>query len=426
MAPVPRPRRSDPTTRVALQWRYMRALICAAILLSATVHGLAQMAPRPARVIAIGDIHGAYDEFVTILQRAGLINERLAWSGGRATLVQTGDYTDRGTDVRKVLDLLMRLEREASAAGGQVLSLLGNHEVMNLIGDWRDVTPEICATFATPKSEARREEAYRDYTRLRSNSTTPPAPLALTREEWMVAHPPGCLEYREAMSPSGVYGRWLRNKAIAARVSDTLFMHAGLNPSRAVPRALAEINDRARDEIRRLDAHRQRLTSRRLVPATATLSDILEVSATELRVASLALAAAKAEGGPPPQLDLPVLREANDLMEVRTWSVVDPEGPLWFRGYAQWQDPQAAPTVFGFLDAMKLARIVVAHTVTPSRKITTRFDGRVVLIDTGMLTSTYSGAPAALELTGGALKAIYQNEEVELSATRATPVPAAR
>ena len=76
-----------------------------------------------------------------------------------------------GTDVRKVLDLLMRLEREAKASGGQLVTLLGNHEVMNLIGDWRDVTPEICATFATPKSEARREQVYQDYTRLTAGTT---------------------------------------------------------------------------------------------------------------------------------------------------------------------------------------------------------------------------------------------------------------
>jgi len=31
----------------------------------------------------------------------------------------------------------------------------------------------------------------------------------------MTAHPPGCLEYREAVGPSGVYGKWLRDKDIA-------------------------------------------------------------------------------------------------------------------------------------------------------------------------------------------------------------------
>jgi hypothetical protein len=403
----------------------MRVLAVIALVLIAAVHGAAQGPAGAGRLIAIGDIHGAYDEFVTILQRAGLINEKLAWSGGRATLVQTGDYTDRGTDVRKVMDLLMRLEREAKSAGGQVITLLGNHEVMNLIGDWRDVTPEICATFATPKSEAKRQETYRQYTRLTPRDAPPPPVYSQAPEAWMAAHAPGCLEYREAMGPNGVYGRWLRDKAVAAQIDGVLFMHAGIHPARP-PKAIPEVSERARAEIRRLDAFRQRLSSRKLAMPSFSLQEILDVSVAELRHASAAIAAAKAEGQPPPELDVPTIREAQDLMEVAKWSVIDPDGPLWFRGYAQWPELEYSTQVFGFLDAMKLRRIVVAHTVTPTRQITPRFDGRVVLIDTGMLTRAYKGTPAALELTGGALKAIYPSGEATLNATPAKPGPSGR
>lgn len=401
----------------------MRVLIVVALLLGAAIHGAAQNSAA-ARVVAIGDIHGAYDEFVAILKRSGLIDEKLAWSGGRTTFVQTGDFTDRGTDVRKVMDLLMRLEREAKSSGGQVVTLLGNHEVMNLIGDWRDVTPEICATFATPKSEAKREDAYKQYTRLTASETPPPPIYRQSPEEWMLAHPPGCLEYREAMSPSGTYGRWLREKSILAQVGDSLFMHAGLSPARPAPKSIPEVATAARNEIRRLDTFRQRLAGRRLAQATFTLQQVLEVAAAELRHAGALLAAAKAEGQPPPELDLPTLREAQDLMEVAKWSVIDPEGPLWFRGYAQWDETTSAPKVLGFLDLLKLTRIVVGHTVTPTRKVTPRFGGRVVVIDTGMLNRVYEGNPAALDIAGSALKAIYLNEEVVLTATPATPVPA--
>ena len=44
-------------------------------------------------------------------------------------------------------------EEEAKSAGGQLVILLGDHEVMNLIGDWRDATPEICAAFANPPAD---------------------------------------------------------------------------------------------------------------------------------------------------------------------------------------------------------------------------------------------------------------------------------
>src|SRR6185503_17897911 len=58
------------------------------------------------RVVAIGDIHGAYDGFVSILRETGLLDNRDRWIGGKAILVQTGDVVDRGADSRKVLDLL--------------------------------------------------------------------------------------------------------------------------------------------------------------------------------------------------------------------------------------------------------------------------------------------------------------------------------
>jgi Calcineurin-like phosphoesterase len=76
------------------------------------------------RIVAVGDVHGAYDRFVEILQTAGLVDNRQRWSGGRAHLVQLGDALDRGPDSRKVLDFLRRLEGEAAAAGGAVHALL--------------------------------------------------------------------------------------------------------------------------------------------------------------------------------------------------------------------------------------------------------------------------------------------------------------
>jgi hypothetical protein len=95
--------------------------------------------PPPSRVVAVGDVHGAYEEFTAILQTVGLIDGRRAWTGGTATLVQTGDVVDRGPKQRECLDLLMDLQRQAPRAGGTVIPLVGNHEVLNVIGDERVV-----------------------------------------------------------------------------------------------------------------------------------------------------------------------------------------------------------------------------------------------------------------------------------------------
>ena len=72
------------------------------------------------RVVAVGDVHGAYAQFAAILRAAVLIDGRDRWIGGRAILVQTGDVLDRGSDSRRALDLLRRLEREAAQARGRV------------------------------------------------------------------------------------------------------------------------------------------------------------------------------------------------------------------------------------------------------------------------------------------------------------------
>ena len=77
------------------------------------VEGPVAAASRSRRIVAVGDIHGAFDELTSILQEAGLIDEELRWSGGDAIFVQTGDFTDRGPNVRQCIDLLMRLQQEA-------------------------------------------------------------------------------------------------------------------------------------------------------------------------------------------------------------------------------------------------------------------------------------------------------------------------
>ena len=72
------------------------------------------------KIIAIGDLHGDYDNFVEILKGVKLVDESLHWIGGEIHLVQTGDILDRGPDARKIFDLIMALEKEADKAGGMV------------------------------------------------------------------------------------------------------------------------------------------------------------------------------------------------------------------------------------------------------------------------------------------------------------------
>ncbi len=118
------------------------------------------------RVVAVADLHGDYDRFVFILAhpQVGLIDDDLRWTGGKTHLVQLGDVVDRGPRAKEILDLLMRLEKEAAAAGGMVHMLLGNHEEMNITGIALDypgyVTVEQFVSFLPGDFRRERESEY--------------------------------------------------------------------------------------------------------------------------------------------------------------------------------------------------------------------------------------------------------------------------
>lgn len=78
----------------------------------------------------IGDVHGHLVRLTELLFDARLIDERQRWSGGTSRLWFMGDFFDRGPDGIGAVDLVMRLQRQAADAGGEVRALLGNHEVL--------------------------------------------------------------------------------------------------------------------------------------------------------------------------------------------------------------------------------------------------------------------------------------------------------
>lgn len=198
------------------------------------------------RIVAVGDVHGGFDEFVSILRAAGVVDRGHRWSGARTHLVQTGDLLDRGAGSRKVMDLVMRLEREARAAGGRVHALIGNHEVMNLTGDLRYTSAAEYAAFAAPRSPEFRERAYRAVADpARKDDPT-------YREQWEREHPLGWVEHREAFGPRGRYGQWIREHNTVVRINDYLFLHGGIGPPLSST-SVRDLNERLRAEIHRAD-----------------------------------------------------------------------------------------------------------------------------------------------------------------------------
>ena len=355
------------------------------------------------RVVAVGDIHGDLDALVSILQEAGIIDDQRRWSGGNATLVQTGDILDRGEKDRQVMDLLMELEKQAARSRGRVVALLGNHEMMNIMGDLRYVAPEVYSSFADGKSEPRRRKAYQNHVKLlRDRGKALGIPAEITsdfEQQWMEEHPPGFLEYREALNPKGKYGSWLRKRPAIVHIEDTLFLHGGIHPNLSSLK-VKEINQRIQDEIQAFDTHTQQMVQKKLILPFFTLNEIVSSAQAEVE-------RRESEGGEQDQ-------QLKEFLSFGSWLSTHPDGPLWFRGFAQWSEEEGAQQLPQLLKAYKVKRFVVGHTPQLPARIQMRFQGKIFLIDTGMLSSYYQGGGAsALEIQDGKLTAIYLERRAE-------------
>jgi calcineurin-like phosphoesterase family protein len=372
------------------RWR-LAGLACASLLAMA----MFAAAPLP-RIVAIGDVHGAADQFASILQRAGLIDAGRKWTGGNAILVQTGDLLDRGQGARAVLDLMMALEPQASSAGGRVQALLGNHEVMNLIGETRDVAPELYQQFAGSESDARREQAYQAASKLSGDKP-------LDKTEWLAAHPLGYVEYREALSAAGTYGKWLRSKPIIAEIGDTVFMHGGINLE-FTSESLDNINKRVRRELNEFDDGFRWLQQHDLALPFYTLSEVVHVVAGELTRLE-----AKRKRDSLSDDDVAEARALVPILNIDSSALLNANGPLWFRGLSTWTEQEGKERMPALLKKYKVKRFVTAHTPQPSGQITARFGNTLFLIDTGMLDGKFypGGRPSALEIVGDKATPIY-------------------
>jgi len=307
------------------------------------------------RIVAVGDLHGDYQAWLQIARAAGLIDQNGHWSGGKTVLVQLGDVTDREPDSLKIIRSLQQLQQEAPRAGGNVVVVLGNHEAMNLLGDYRYTTPGEYAAFVDDRSVARRERVYmanRTQLEAAARAINPKALPSEVREQWLARTPLGWVEHRLAWSPSGELGKWAARNPAVVRIGDILFVHGGLS---------AEYSKLPVDEINRR------------------------------------VAAAMASGEDDPKSILN-----------------DPLGPLWYRGLVG-RDPDAeaaraaAPRPSpGFSDELNTVlgnygakRMVIGHTPSLAG-IAITHGGQLVRIDTGI--SRYYGGPLSwVEIIGEAV-----------------------
>lgn len=104
------------------------------------------------RIVIIGDVHGDISRLLNCLIHAKIFSNNLKWIAepNDTVVVQMGDQVDslnRGNlneweelpDI-EVLLLMDKLDNIAKLSGGRVLSLIGNHEIMNTMGQFNYVS----------------------------------------------------------------------------------------------------------------------------------------------------------------------------------------------------------------------------------------------------------------------------------------------
>ena len=203
--------------------------------------------PKVKKLVAIGDIHGDLTVAIKSLKLAGVIPlsipdnirniQKVNWTGKDIVVVQVGDQIDRvrpnklynnicieedceivedeGSDL-KIVCLFERLHSQALKEGGALFSIYGNHELMNVEGDFRYVSPKEFKEFGN---------------------------FFKAKMEYNSNVPFGYKERLEAFKPGGNLSKRLANtRHSALQVGSWLFVHGGISPECANKYTIDDIN----------------------------------------------------------------------------------------------------------------------------------------------------------------------------------------
>ena len=174
--------------------------------------------PSCDRSVVIGDLHGDWNVTKEIFLRAKLIDINFRWIAEpkNTVVVQVGDIVDRGgrpdtigdeCSELKIMDFLDECHSKAKLYGGGVYCILGNHELMNVVGNFTYSTPMSIKCFG------------------------------------------GETKRREAFQPTGsIARRFACTRNVVLKVGSFLFVHAGIAPKH-LTKNIKEINQDMRDYL---------------------------------------------------------------------------------------------------------------------------------------------------------------------------------
>jgi len=388
-------------TRAARTYFAQAAWVALTVLAALSPGPRGLRAAEPSRIVAVSDIHGAYDAFVELLRTTGLVDASLAWTGDDAALVIVGDSVDRGAGSRRVLELVMRLESAAAAAGGRVQLVLGNHEVMNLIGELGYVSAEDFAAYAAEESPAERQAARERFQIRHPNSVDDALAVQFAK-----LYPPGFFGQRAAFAVRGTLGAWLLRQPVLLVLGGTAFVHGGL-PAALGGEDAASVNARYSAALLDYLSARDTLQAAGVLHAEDAFHDHAALAAEFVR-------AAASEGHPVPEN---VTRAAERLAALGGAEPLT-AGVYWYRGTVSCSAAVELDRVTHGLAALGAKRVVVGHTPTPTARALSRFDGTVIRIDTGMQQAR--GRATALVIRGDDVGVVYAGDP---ASARVEPQP---
>ena len=307
------------------------------------------------KIIAMGDIHGDYDAYHAVMVAAGLIDEDGDWIGGKTIFVQTGDVADRGPDTRKIIEHLRDLGKQARKKGGKVITLVGNHEAMNMTADLRYVHAGEYEAFKTEDSETIRYRIYlanKEAIEAFYKNQDPELTEEAIRAKWEATSPLGKLEHQAAWGPKGDIGKWVVKNPAVVLVDGNLFAHGGFS-QKYIDYSLKDINKAVKQALKAQDKSEESIIN-------------------------------------------------------------DSFGPLWYRGLvvkkikdandgaeSEASVPTLTPEaeVESILAAYNAKRIIVGHT-PETKGIKASYAGKLIQIDTGM-SKYYNGTRSFLRIENG-------------------------
>ena len=173
------------------------------------------------RLVAIGDVHGDFPAAMKALEVAKVMDKSGHWIGGTTVVVQVGDILDRGDSELAIMRKFRSLAKEAIAAGGDLITINGNHEIMNVLGDFRYATKGAYAEDARYV-----EKQHAKMVAAKGEENVPPLPKAPEGVNPVTFA--GVRARQQLFLPGGEMALKMASNPTVLQVGDTVFAHAGI------------------------------------------------------------------------------------------------------------------------------------------------------------------------------------------------------